>query len=218
MAIQPIQLKLADASQGHAEFLAWVMLAASRAHNLEQSIWDFYVGGSEGECLRWLTALATTSQPSWCHYSRFIIAEVDGRPAAALCGYFEKDHESLLAGTAEADRMVGRTEQDAAAGWQRAGSIAFCGADHVPGAWIIENVATLPDYRRRGLVDRLLAEMITRGRDLRATVCDIGVFIGNYPAQGAYEKAGFRVIGEKLHPEFEAAYKCPGIRFLRQSI
>jgi len=42
------------------------------------------------------------------------------------------------------------------------------------------------------------------------------VLIGNDRAQRAYEKAGFRVIGEKLSAEFEAAYKCPGIRELSQ--
>ncbi len=36
--------------------------------------------------------------------------------------------------------------------------------EHAPGAWIVENVATLPEFRRRGLVDRLVEEMLERGR------------------------------------------------------
>jgi RimJ/RimL family protein N-acetyltransferase len=51
-----------------------------------------------------------------------------------------------------------------------------------------------------------------------ATIGEISVFIGNDAAQRAYEKAGFEVIGEKRHPEFEAVYKCPGARMLRRAL
>jgi len=79
-------------------------------------------------------------------------------------------------------------------------------------------VATLPEFRRRGLTDRLLAEILDKGRRRGATTADVGVLIGNDPAQRAYEKAGFEVIGEKRHPEFEAVYKSPGIRSLTQAL
>jgi len=210
-----MEVKYVEARREHAEFLAWVMLTAHRSH-LEQGLWDFVVGGSEGERLRYLQALATTSQAHWAHYSTFIVAEVEGRPVSALCGYFEAEHgtPSLRAGMSEANGMVGRSEEEHAAGWQRAGSIIQVAPEHAPGVWIVEHVATLPEYRRRGLVDRLLVKILDEGRMRGATVADIGVLIGNDPAQRAYEKAGFEVTGEKRHPEFEAVYKCPGIRSL----
>ena len=90
----------------------------------------------------------------------------------------------------------------------------YCAPEHAPGAWIVENVATLPEFRRRGLVDQLLEEILEKGRTAGASVAEVGVLIGNDPAQRAYEKAGFAVVDEKRHPEFEAAYKCPGIRLL----
>jgi hypothetical protein len=57
-----------------------------------------------------------------------------------------------------------------------------------------------------------------RGRKRGATVSDIGVFIGNDSAQKAYEKAGYVVVAEKTHPEFEAVYGTPGVRSLRRSL
>jgi hypothetical protein len=36
------------------------------------------------------------------------------------------------------------------------------------------------------------------------------VFIGNDSAQKAYEKAGYVVVEEKTHADFEAVYKTPG--------
>jgi len=214
-----MQVRIADARPEHAEFLAWVILTAHRSH-LERGLWDFVLGGSEAECLRFLKALTTTVQPHWAHYSTFIVAEVDGQPAAALCGYFAAEHgtPALAKALPEANQMVGRTEEDNLAGWQRAGSIAHCAPDHVDGAWIVENVATLPEFRRKGLVDRLLVEILDKGRSRGAIIADIGVLIGNDPAQRAYEKAGFEVTGEKRHPEFEAVYKCPGIRSLTRTL
>jgi ribosomal protein S18 acetylase RimI-like enzyme len=214
-----MEVRIVEARREQAEFLAWVMLTAHKSH-LERGLWDFVVGGSEAERLRYLQALALTEQAHWAHYSTFIVAEVEGRPASALCGYFEAEHgtPSLVKAIPEANGVVGRTEDETAAGWQRAGSIILVAPEHAPGVWIVENVATLPEYRRRGLVDRLLVEIIDKGRDRGATVADIGVLIGNDPAQRAYEKAGFEVTGEKRHPEFEAVYKCPGIRALSRML
>jgi translation initiation factor 4G len=123
-----------------------------------------------------------------------------------------------MEGIREAGQALGRSEEEDAAGWQRAGSIVHCTLEHLPGAWIVENVATLPELRRRGLADLLLAEILEKGRTAGASVAEIGVFIGNDPAQRAYEKAGFVVVDEKRHPEFEDVYKSPGIRLLRRSL
>ena len=216
-----MELRIVDARPEHAQFLARVILIAHRSH-LERGLWDFLVGGSEAECLRFLEALTTTSQPHWAHYSTFIVAEVDGQPVSALGGYFEAELGTetafIISAVREANGVVGRTEEDSIAGWQRAGSIAHVAPEHVPEAWVIENVATLPEFRRRGLADRLLAEILDKGRRRGATIADVGVLIGNDPAQRAYEKAGFAVIGEKRHPEFEAVYKSPGIRSLTRAL
>ena len=178
------------------------------------------LGGDEAYKLRYLEALVQTEQLHWVHHSTFIVAEVDGRPASALCGYFE--HElggpTLRAAGIEANRQTGRTEEQAAAGFERAKSIMSVPPDHIPGAWIVENVATLPEFRRRGLVDRLMGEILERGRSRGATVSDISVFIGNDPAQRAYEKCGFVTVAEKLDAEFESVYRTPGTRTLRRGI
>ena len=85
---------------------------------------------------------------------------------------------------------------------------------HDAGTWIVENVATHPDYRRRGLVHDLLRAILERGRQRGATHAGIGVMIDNDRAQRAYERAGFRVFAEKRHPDFEAVWGCPGLRAL----
>src|SRR3990172_8614903 len=158
-------LRIVEATPQHAPFLAWVTLTAFRSQ-LERGFWDFLLDGDEAHKLRYLEALTTTEQLHWVHYSTFIVAEVDGRPTSALCGYFgeELGGPTLRAAGIEANRETGRTEEEAAAGFERAKSIMSVLPDHVPGAWIVENVATLPEFRRRGLVDRPLERMLARRR------------------------------------------------------
>src|SRR5271166_212841 len=69
-----------------AVFLARVMMLASRGH-LRRGVWDLIAGGAEDNCLDYLRRLALAEPVSLCHYSSFIVAECDGRPAAALCGF-----------------------------------------------------------------------------------------------------------------------------------
>jgi ribosomal protein S18 acetylase RimI-like enzyme len=79
-------------------------------------------------------------------------------------------------------------------------------------------VATLPEFRRRGLVDRLMEAMLERAVARGAKVADISVFIGNDPAQRAYEKEGFRFVSEKRNAEIERTWGSPGLRLLRREL
>ncbi len=216
MVREATDVKIIDAREEHVPFIAWVQLMAFRSH-LEKSMWDFFIDGSEENTLRFLEALATTETKHWGSYEGFMIAEVEGTPAAAMTGYFEAE-SSLEEGIAEACRTLGLTQDDINAGWGRAASIVLVSTDHSPGAWITENVATKPEFRRRGLVDRLLEAQMERGRAKGASIGEIGVFIGNDNAQRAYEKAGYQVVDEKTHPDFEAVYNCPGVRQLRRDL
>jgi ribosomal protein S18 acetylase RimI-like enzyme len=208
-------IKIVDATEQHAPFIAWVMLTAARSH-LERSLWDFMTDADETETLRLLERLTLNGEKHWAHHAMFIVAEVDGKPAAALSGYIQREaNESTLAAPLlQAHLEVGRTAEDLAAGFARAGSIMNVAPEHEDGAWVIEHVATAPEFRRQGHVDRLMAEIIDRGRARGAKRADIGVLIGNDRAQNAYEKAGMRVIDEKRDADFERVYGCPGIRAL----
>ncbi len=210
-------VKIVEATREHVPFVAWVMLAAGRSH-LPLGFYDFLAGGDEANVLRYLEALATTEQAHFAHYSTFLVAEVNGVPAAGMCGYFEAEHGNIMAGIAEADQTLGRTEEEVSAAAVRAGSIVHVMPEHIPDVWIVEHVATKPEFRRQGLVERLMGEILDRGRQRGASTADIGVFINNNAAQRAYEKCGFVVIDEKRHPDFEAAYGTPGVRALRRTI
>lgn len=210
-------LRIVDANPKHAPFIAWVILTAFRSH-MEKGFWDHLIGGTDEGLLRYLETLATTDAPHWAHLPLFIVAEVDGVPAAALSGYFDEEHGAgrLREGMLEADAKTGRTPDPARIA--DAMTIMAVVPEHPPWAWIVEDVATRPEFRRQGLVDALMREIMERGRKRGATVSDISVFIGNDGAQAAYEKAGYEVVAEKRDAGFEAVYKSPGIRTLRRAL
>jgi ribosomal protein S18 acetylase RimI-like enzyme len=211
--------QIVPATREHTPFVAWVVMASNRSH-LPKGMWDLAIGGSEEDVLRYLELMADTEQLHWAHWSLFIVAEVDGVPAAAMCGFFENElgPASMMAGAAEVNQRTGRSAEDIAAGWERSKAIMGIVMEHEPGAWVVEHVATRPEFRRRGLVERLLHEMLDRGRERGATTADIGVLIGNEPAQRAYQKCGFEVVIEKRDAEFERVYGSPGARMLRRAI
>jgi translation initiation factor 4G len=195
------------------------MLTAFRSHR-PLGLWDFMIDGGEERALRYLEALATSDARHWAHHSSFVVAEVDGRPAAAMCGYFDEELglPALQKAMAEANERLGRKREEIDAGLVRTAPIIHVMPEHEPGTWIVENVATHPDFRRRGLVDTLLSQILDRGRQRGATRAGIGVMIGNDRAQRAYEKAGFRVFQEKRHPDFEALWGCPGLRAMGRAL
>jgi translation initiation factor 4G len=82
---------------------------------------------------------------------------------------------------------------------------------HPDDAWVIENVAVLPDFRRRGVINALLMEVLDKGRQRAYRYAELGMLIGNLPAQRAYEKAGMVVVEEMTDPEFEEIFGSPGM-------
>lgn len=211
--------RVVPAGPQHAKFLAWVSLAAARSH-VPRGFWDFYLDGSEDEMLHYIERLANTSKPHLFHHSAFLVAEVNGRPAAALCGYFEEENgvAALNAVLGDVDRQFGRTPADADAGLARASAFFTVAPEHTPHAWIIENVATHPDFRRRGLIRLLLEAILARGTALHAERCELGLLTGNDPAQRAYNDVGFSVASEKRSPQFQKTWGCPGITLMARDL
>lgn len=208
---------LRPATIDDADFLAWAMLTAARSH-LERGLWDITLNRCEEGSLSFLRELARTRTRSWGHYSGFIVAEVEGRAAAALCGYdpVETGVPALAQAMNEAAERLGWTGGEVAEVWERFAPVGTCISDDAEGAWIIENVATLPAFRRKGLVNKLLEHELDAGRAKGHKLAQISVIIGNTPAQRAYEKAGFLPDTEKRHPDFEAVVGEPGmLRLLR---
>lgn len=212
-------LVLRDATPADRGFLAWAMQESGRSH-LERGTWDVVLPGPEATRLDLLARLAVADARSFCHHGGFLIGEVDGEPVATLCGY--------QPGVATPALFLEAVRQAfAEAGWSRAqiremlarfAPFTTCSPDPPDDAWVVEWVATRPEHRGRGYASLLLDALLERGRSRGLELAHLGILIGNDVAQAVYERAGFSVVEEKRHPDFEAATGAPGVRVLERTL
>ena len=148
------------------------------------------------------------------------MAEIDGHKAGGLSGYDPKTlgMQTFAEALPEVFQKVGWFREEQKAAVERYLPWATCVPDVTEGAWIVESVAARPEYRRKGVVNTLLAEILNRGRESGYKRAQIGVLINNTPARRAYEKSGFTFVSEKRDPTFEATFNTPGITKLLRDL
>jgi ribosomal protein S18 acetylase RimI-like enzyme len=199
------------AQRADADFLAKIILMAGRAH-VRKGIWDVILGGTDDENRSFLSHLTVTGEPHLFHHSFYHIAEVDREQAAALGGYDPKTsgYSALREAMPETIRESGRNDLDQES-LDRMARVLPCIPESLEEAWIIDSVATLPEYRGLGLAGELLESILERGRQLGFLLAQINIYIGNTPAQRLYEKHGFTIVDENRCTDFEQEIGSPGM-------
>ena len=201
-----------------AKFIARTILAAQRGH-VPRGWFDIALDWPEPRCLAFVERIAIAQTQSWWHVSQFILAEVDGEPAAALCAM-------PAAGTVSAGRSAitevaehsGLNASETAAIFRRGAYAAKCWVQGGEADWLIEHVASLPMYRGRGLVQALIDHAFSMGRSAGFERTSISFLIGNEAAQRCYAKAGFTFAEEKRDLDFEAKTNATGFRRFERRI
>jgi GNAT superfamily N-acetyltransferase len=201
-----------------AGFVARNILSSQRGP-LPRGWFDIALDWPEPQCLAFVERVATASRQSWWHVSQFIIAEVEGEPAAALCAM-------PAAGTGGAARSAieevadktGLNASELAAIFRRGAYTAGCWVQGGDGDWLVEHVASLPSHRGRGLVQALIDRALTAGKAAGFKRASISFLIGNEAAERCYAKAGFAFAEEKRDPAFEALTGAPGFRRFERAI
>jgi ribosomal protein S18 acetylase RimI-like enzyme len=217
-----MSIRIRRASEHDLELLTWVMLAASRSQ-LDRGIWEYLNGSGEAQTRSFLRRLATTDTVHVFHASLFLVAELDGEPGAAMCAYDSatQGFDVALPAMASATAAEGIDAEDPE--YQRRSEVLLSGlimddpGPRVP-RWVIENVATRPEMRRKGLVDALLHQLLGHGRERGFEFAQISVFIENERARRAYVKAGFEPLAEQRSDEWPGELGCPGTEMLLQPL
>ncbi len=204
------------ATREDAPFLAWVMQEAARSH-LEKGIWDLAYPGPDNQRLNILEVFNSTDIVHFGHWSRFMVAEADGKLAAGLSAYENVEHggKQIDKAMVEAYKKLGWTYEKMVEIPERIASFKSIDYVNYDGHWIVEWVATKPEYRGKGLIARLLQEILQEGRKQGFKVAQIGYLLGNTPAKKAYEQVGFKWTTDYKHADFENDYDCPGIASMK---
>lgn len=215
-----MSLAIRPATLSDLPFLSWVMYRAAQSH-LDTCPWRRILDADEAETRAFLEDVAQSDTAHWCHLSKFRIAEIDGTAAAAMAGFRPRtEGTAVLAETvlniaaARPDVPPARLERIAG----RLGIAALGLPEDQPGTWGIENVAVLPEYRGKGLIDALFAHVLDEGRQQGFRRAQILCLIGNTRGQTAWERNGFAVHSERTSPEFEALIGTPGAKLMLRDL
>ena len=206
-----------SAVRGDTRFLAWVMQEAARSH-LEKGFLDIAVP-DDAKRLAFLDAIAHAKARSMFSAQNFLVAEIDGRQAGALSAY-----EPAIAmpqmgpAMAEAVQTVGWSEEEIGGMQSRLGVAMTCYPESPEDRWVIEWVATVPEFRGRGIVQQLLLAILEKGREQGFQKAQVAYLLGNEPARRSYERVGFETVSERRDPDFEAALQAPGVACMHMDL
>ncbi|HKW76060.1 MAG TPA: ribosomal protein S18-alanine N-acetyltransferase [Terriglobales bacterium] len=123
------------------------------------------------------------------------------RLSATAAQWPRERYEALFSGSSYQNRLALVVEQDSKVS-------GFIVGSAVADEWEIENVAVLPEARRRGLGSRLLNEFLARVESEAGTSVYLEVRESNRAARGLYQKWGFSEAGRRksyyLDPQEDA--------------
>jgi GNAT superfamily N-acetyltransferase len=207
--------------QGRADdaaFIAHTILMAQRGPR-PLGWFDIALAQDEPKVLDFIARLAVARPRSWYHVSQFLIAEVDGKPVAALCAMPSCDtRDTMRSALDEVALATGLSDTDLAGIFARGNYARGCWIQGGEADWLIEHVASLPAARGRGLVQALIARALSVGKAAGFSRASISFLIGNDAAERCYAKAGFSFAEEKRDGAFEAITGAPGFRRFTRAI
>ena len=204
--------------QGRADdaaFIAHTVLLSQRGPR-PLGWFDFALAQAEPQVLDFLARLAVAKPRSWYHVSQFLIAEAEGKPAAALCAMPSRETRDTM--RAAIEEVAFSSNLSAADIFARGSYARSCWVQGGEADWLIEHVASQPSARGRGLMQTLIDHALAAGRAAGFEQASISFLIGNDAAERCYAKAGFAFAEEKRDPAFEAITGSPGFRRFTRAI
>ena len=215
-----MEISIRDATADDAEFLAWAILTAARGNLTKPSVWERVISGSQQDREALIAKLVVAEPACIAHYEGFVIAEHQGLPIAAACGYVpaEKPPEAFTTALLSVVEKAGwRHEQQLALldGFKVFSRCLPMGYQH---DWVLEYIATKPDYRGSGVTKELLNDLLECGREAGATTAQVAYFVGNEAAKKSYKKLGFNEFKQLVDSEFESLYGVAGVVHMNRAL
>ena len=208
-----MEISIRDATADDADFLAWAILTAAHGHIQKPSVWERVFSGSEEERKILLAKLVVAEPRCIAHYEGFVIAEQNGFPIAAACGYIpaERSPEAFTTALLTVVEDAGWNHQQQVDLLQGFDVFSRCLPMGYEREWVLEYIATQPDFRGTGVTTELLKDLLECGREEGIEKAKVAYFMGNEAAKKSYRKLGFNEVYEKVDSEFEEQYGVPGV-------
>jgi len=210
-----VKIAIRHAENKDANFIAWIMLTAARSGKAT-GFWDLYLPGNDEEKINFISKMALSEIKTLCHYSHFLIAEADTNVAGGLACCFPNGltGEPFRTAANKIWKEQDYSEELLVKSRERVAAHFTCMPNYPDDVWVLEWVALLPEYRKLGIMQQLLAKAINIGKEKGAKRFQIAVAKGNTHAQKAYAMAGFTKQEEKTNPDFFNIFGYEGIERL----
>jgi len=214
------EIKIRRATIDDTAFLAWVIYTAAQSH-LAECPWCKIFNENSSRTHYLLERISQNAELPWSYVENFWIAEVNGTPAAAMCGFNPAQAKPLMPEESElgiAKQAFNYSEEQLAAMSERLAIATYGMPDDLPDIWGIESIAVLPEFRGKGLIDSLFKQLFQEGKQRGFKQAQVLCLIGNDAAQRVFERNGFSVLKEKTNREFEDLFVTPGAKLLVRNL
>lgn len=200
-----MSIKIRKATENDAPLLAQSMLESSRSGK-KKGIFDVIFETSEKEeLLSLLEKLTTTEIKSYCHYSNFLVASVEGVDAGSLCGY-----EPRLATPEILTKAIGELGFDETYR-ERLSSYSLVEPEFDKKTFLLDFMAVKDEFNEFSVLKELVQKSLLTARLKGYRVVQTMVEIGSVETMLVYKKLGFSEIDERRSSQYEVEYGRAGI-------
>ncbi len=202
-------IAIRKATETDAEFIAWAMRESSRSGK-KVGLFDLlFAPKNDDELLERLKSLTLTQTKSYCHYSNFLIAEINNETAGCLCGYEPRiaTHEIF----SKALEELGCSEDYR----ERIAAYLLCEPEIDRQTWVLDFMVEKPGFDSFEVLRELIQKSLLTARLKGYRKAQTMVEIGSVESAMVYQKLGFSFKDEKRSEFYQEVFGRPGIKRLQ---
>jgi len=185
-----MNIKIKQAKAEDSSFLAQMILQSSRAGK-KDGLFDLLLGTNDNKTiLQMIENLTKTSSKSHCHFSNFLIAEMDGKSVGTLCSY--EPRISTQEAFVKALEEIGHKDEDGAL------EVMYnCDFNLNKRTLMFDFMEELEGFIDVGVLKALMQKSLLTARLKGYTIAQTMIEIGSLENELFYKKLGFRVVEQK---------------------
>ncbi len=200
-----MNITIRKATEKDAPLLAQSMLESSRSGK-KKGLFDVIFNISDKEALlERLEKLTTTATKSYCHFSNFLVASVNGVDAGFLCGYEPRLATHEIFAKAMAELGCDGSYED------RLSSYRLVEPEFDKKTFLLDFMAVKDEFNEFSVLKELIQKSLLTARLKGYRIVQTMVEIGAVETIMVYKKLGFTEIDERRSRHYEEEYGRPGI-------
>ena len=207
-----MKINIRKATEDDSDLIAWAMLESSR-NGKKNGLFDLIFDTSDdAELLSYLGRLTVTDHKSYCHFTNFLIAEVDGSAVGTLCGYEPRKATHEVLSEALNELGIGESYQE------RIASYLVCKPEIDNQTWVLDFLEEKPEVGSLEIMKELIQKSLLTARLKGYRKVQAIVEIGSVKTQMVYEKLGFVPEDEKRSDCYKELFGRAGIMRLNMQL